>query len=289
MPDTHLEKGEATFQGFEGVPIYYRYWRESHMPQAVLVIVHGLGEHSGRYQYLMEAMAPRQINVYAFDLRGHGRSGGKRGALRSWQEFRQDLDLFLSLVRGKEPDVPLFLLGHSLGGLIALDYVLESPVHVKGVITSSPALVSTAISKEKVLLAKVLSRLLPGLQIKSGLEARGISSQPEEVQRYVEDPFVHDMGTPRLGTEIFATQVRTLANAAGISVPLLIVHGEADPLTPVQSSQDLYRRVVSPQKTIITYPGSYHEIHNDFPRDQEFDDLAAWIINRLEEDPAGEN
>jgi alpha-beta hydrolase superfamily lysophospholipase len=282
MEIRHTGNGEDTFTGYGGVPIYYSYWSAEGKPQAVLIIVHGLGEHSGRYQYLVDALVPEQISVYAFDLRGHGRSGGKRGVLRDWREFRQDLDTLLALVRGKEPGVPVFLMGHSLGGLIALDYVLEYSPEVKGVITSSPALVPTAVSKGKVLLAKILSRLLPDLQIKTGLDSSGISSQPEEVKRYQEDLQVHDWGTPRLGTEILAAQARTLASAERISVPLLIVHGEADSLTPVESSQDLFQRVATSQKKIITYPGSYHEIHNDFARAQEFEDLIAWINRQLD-------
>jgi alpha-beta hydrolase superfamily lysophospholipase len=272
----------GTFSGSEGDVIYYREVHSEGQSWAALVIVHGLGEHSGRYQYLMEALVPRGIDVYALDLRGHGRSGGARGSLKSWQEFGDDLGAFLALVREKAPDQPLFLMGHSLGGLIVLDYVLAHPFQAQGVITSSPALVSNAIPRSKRWLAKLLSRLMPGLQIKSGLDAAGISSQPEEVQRYLEDAYVHDWGTPRLGAETFAAQARTWKNVSRIPVPILILHGEQDPLTPVQTSQNLYRQIETPYKSLITYPGSYHEIHNDIQRADEFEDLTVWIKSQLE-------
>jgi alpha-beta hydrolase superfamily lysophospholipase len=273
--------GEGHFSGVGGIEIYYQYWLptadKAAGSRAVIAISHGLGEHGRRYRYLADALVNRQFSVFALDHRGHGKSQGRRGYAEHWEDLREDVRTFLGLVRQQAPGQPLFLLGHSLGGLIALDYALVYPQGLQGVVASAPAVTQTAISPVKVLLAKTLSRLLPTLSMKTGLDAQGISRDPQEVQRYLQDPLVHDLGTLRLGAEGFAAQDRTMAEARGFKPALLLVHGDADRLIPLQGSQVFYDRVAHQDKTLLIYPGGYHESHNDLHREQYFADLAAWI------------
>lgn len=276
-----MEHIESSFVGVGGRKIYFQYWRLESAgqvsPRALLAINHGLGDHGGRFPYLVDYMVARDIWVYALDHRGHGRSEGQRGHINNWNELREDLHTFLELVRQQTPDRPLFLLGHSLGGLMVLDYALVYPQGLQGVIVSAPAVMQTAISPFKVLLAKTLSRVAPSFSLATGLDYQGISRDPVEVQRYQQDPLVHEVGTVRLGAEAFAAQERTLAAAASFKPALLMVHGDADRLVPVRGSQTFYERVTQPDKRIIIYPGGYHEPHNDEHRQQYFDDLVAWI------------
>lgn len=278
-----MERGESFFNGVDGGQMFYQYWRPDGGAgaRAAIAVCHGLGEHGGRYQYLAEAMVARQFCVYALDHRGHGRSEGQRGHVDRWEVLREDLHTFVGIVRQQEPGQPLFLFGHSLGGLIALDYALAHPRGLQGVIASAPAVLQTAISPVKVSLAKMLSRLTPTLSMQTGLDPAGISRDPVEVQHYQQDPLVHDVGTTRLGAESFAAQDRTLAAAGNFNLPLLLVHGEDDFLIPVLASRSFYERAGSADKELILYPGGYHESHNDIHREQYFDDLAVWIENHL--------
>lgn len=274
-----MEHSESSFVGVGNTNIYYQYWRPGSVkePRAVLAINHGLGDHSGRYPYLVEDMVARGIAVYALDQRGHGRSEGQRGYINNWDELREDLHTFLGLVHQDEPDLPLFLLGHSLGGLVVLDYALVYPQGLQGVIASAPAVMQTAITPVKVLLAKSLSRLVPRFTLATGLDYKGISRDPQVVAQYQQDPLVHEVGTTRMGAEAFAAQDRALAGAGSFEPPLLLIHGDADRLVPVLGSQTFYERVAHADKKIIIYPGGYHEAHNDEHRQQYFEDLSEWI------------
>jgi alpha-beta hydrolase superfamily lysophospholipase len=274
--ETHTQ---AFFHAADGSNIFYQSWLPVTQAHAVLAICPGLGDHSGRYSYLATYFVGKGYAVYALDTRGHGRSDGKRGYVSKWDDYRQDLREFIQNIKRQHPSLQIFLMGHSLGGLMVLDCVLHYPENLQGVITSAPALISTAISPGKLMLARFLSGILPGLQIKAGLDAEGISSQPEEVQRYKQDPLVHDWGTPRLSTEAAAAQQRCLQMAPGLKPPILMVHGDADRLMPVESSRKFFDLISHSDKQLTIYPGVYHESHNDFRREQYFADLETWIQN----------
>lgn len=282
ITDEDIQHAESHFAGSGDLQIYYQSWRPTDPARAVLVIVHGLGEHGGRYQGLAQALAAQGIAVYALDQRGFGRSEGQRGYITRWDEFMHDLGAFVDLAQAAQPETPVFLLGHSLGGVIALDYAIGRPQGLRGVIASAPAVIQTAISPVKVVIAKLLSRYLPRFTMASGLNLDLISRDQELVRQTKADPLSHQVGTPRIATEAFATQERALANAHRFPLPLLLIHGDADGLIPLRASQAFYERMQGPDKQLIVYPGGYHESHNDLHRAQVFADLAGWILDRAD-------
>ncbi len=269
---------EGSFQGAGGLRLYYQHWAaQSDPPRAVLALVHGFGEHSGRYSAVVERLTTRGYAVYSFDLRGHGRSPGRRGHIDSWSDFRGDVAAFLAMVAAREPDRPLFLMGHSLGGLIVLEYVLHHPDGLAGVISSGPVLGQPGISPLLLALARVLSRVWPRFSFATGLDVTAISRDPAAVQAYRDDPLTHDRGSARLGTEISSAMVWTQAHAAELRVPLLIVHGGADRLAPPEASRAFFERVALADKERHEYPGVYHEPHNDLEAAAMLNDLERWL------------
>ena len=209
-----MNHSENTFSGFKGLKLYYQCWRPEGEPRTTLAIVHGFGEHSGRYGNVVDWFVPKGYAVYAFDLRGHGRSPGPRGYVSRWAVFREDVKAFLELVHEQEPGQAVFLLGHSMGGLIVLEYALHYPEGLTGVIASGPLLAQANMSPSLVTLSKILSGVLPWLTLDTKLDATSISRDPAVVETYVNDPLVHSLGTPRLGTELTRAIEWTQAHAA---------------------------------------------------------------------------
>jgi alpha-beta hydrolase superfamily lysophospholipase len=272
-----MEHTESRFRGADGLELYMQSWRPDGRPKAVLAIVHGHGEHSGRYRNVFEYFAPRGYALHAYDLRGHGRSSGQRGSIHDWADYREDTRTFLGLVRAGEPGIPLFLFGHSLGGLIVLDYGLHTTDDLKGVVASGPVLGPPQIPAALLGLSKVLSRVWPRFSLNSGLDATAISRDPAVVKAYVEDPLVHSKGTARLGAEMLRTTEWVQAKAAEWRLPLLIVHGADDRLAPPAFSRQFFEKVAIADKTRIEYPGGFHEPHNDLEKATVFADIERWI------------
>ena len=272
-----MEHSEGTFKGTGGMELFYQRWRPDEEPKATLAIVHGIGEHSGRYDNVVDILVPKRYAIYGFDHRGHGRSPGQRGHINAWAEFREDVRRFLEMVHNEEPDPPLFLMGHSLGGLIVLEYVLHHPEGLQGVVASAPGLSTEGLPAVLIALSKVLSRVWPSLSLATGLDAAGISRDPDVVETYKEDPLVHDKATPRLATEGPKAIRWTLDHAADLQIPLLIIHGTDDPIVPVEASRNFFDKVTVEDKEMREYEGFYHECHNDVGYEEPINDLADWL------------
>lgn len=280
-----MEHFEGTFRGEGDAELYYQGWRpEGGTPRATLAIAHGFGEHSGRYGNVVNWLVPRGYAAVAYDLRGNGRSPGRRGYVRSFEEYRRDLRAFLQLVRARQPEGPLFLLGHSQGGLLALDYVLHDPAGLDGVIASSPLLCRLPIAPHLLLLARALSRIWPGLTMATGMDVTALSRDKAVVQAYVDDPLVHNLGSPRLATEIMAAIDWTQAHAGDLALPCLIVHGTADRLSACEASQAFFEACVCEDRERLTYEGGYHELFNDLDKERVLADVEAWLERHI---PAG--
>ena len=269
-----------TFTGHGGLELYCRRWRNGETPKAILPIVHGHGEHSGRYNNVADWFAPRGYTVYAFDLRGHGRSQGKRGALRDFGEYREDVRAFLDLVHEAEP-APVFLAGHSLGGLIVLDYVLRDPSRLVGVVASGPVLSAPGVSPFLLWLSKVLARVWPSLTLDSGLDTSALSRDPAVVEAYVNDPLVHSKGSARMANEMMGAVDWTQSHAEELALPCLIVHGSEDRLCPPGASQIFIDNVTFADKERIEYEGYFHEVYNEPGKEQVFADIEAWMERHL--------
>ena len=276
-----MQYKEGQFTCTDGNQLYYRKWAPQETLHALLIIVHGFSDHSGRYQPIVDNLVPRGIAVYSFDQRGHGRSPGQRGHINSFSEFRDDLLTFTHLVAGQEPDTPLFLMGQSMGGLIVLDFGLHHPQEVNGIIALSPHLSDPPISPILVTLSRALSNVWPTFSLNAGMDNSALSRDPDTVQAFLDDPLCHGKGTPRLATELSKAVVDTNANAAGFQPPLLITHGTADRMTDPDASHRFYEKVTSTNKTFIAYEGGYHEGHNDIHRERVIIDIAQWLEEQI--------
>jgi alpha-beta hydrolase superfamily lysophospholipase len=268
---------EATFKGHGDLELYYQCWQPVTRPKAIVAVVHGHGEHSGRYNNVVDWFVPKGYAVYAFDLRGHGRSPGKRGYIESFAEYRNDAAAFLDLVRSEEPNSKVFLLGHSQGGLIALNYVLHDGAGLAGVVASGPVLSPPGISPLLIQLSKVLSSVWPGLSLATGMDTTALSRDPAVVEAYVNDPLVHAKGTPRLGAETLVAVDWTQAHAAEMALPCLIVHGSDDRLCPPEGSQRFYESVTFADIERVEYEGYYHEVFNEPGKEKVLADVEAWV------------
>lgn len=276
-----MNHSESTFSGCGGLELYYQRWRPEGEPKTALAIVHGFGEHSGRYGNVVDWFVPKGCAVYAFDLRGHGRSPGPRGYVSRWAVFREDVRVFLELMHEQEPEQAVFLLGHSMGGLIVLEYALHHPEGLTGVIASGPVLAQANVSPSLVTLSKILSGVLPWFTLDTKLDATTISRDPAVVEAYVNDPLVHSLGTVRLGTELNQAVEWTQAHAAEMQTPCLIVHGSADRLVSPEGSRIFYESMTLADKERQTYEGYYHEVFNDVGKEQVLAAVEAWIERRL--------
>ncbi|MGD8399123.1 MAG: lysophospholipase, partial [Anaerolineae bacterium] len=234
------------------------------------------------YGNVVDWFVPRGYAVYAFDLRGSGQSPGPRGHVDDFAEYRGDVQAFLDMVKEVEPSRHIFLLGHSQGGLIALNYVLHDPSGLAGIIASGPALGKLPVSPFLLLLARTLSHIWPRLTLETGLEVEALSRDPEVVQAYVNDPRVHNVATPRLGTELMAAAEWTRGHAAEMALPLLIVHGAADRLCQPEDSRAFYHDVTHPDKERIAYDGYYHEVFNEPGKETVLADVETWLAEHLE-------
>jgi alpha-beta hydrolase superfamily lysophospholipase len=276
-----MNHAEGTLEGYGGTELYYQRWVPEDRPKAALAVVHGYGEHSGRYGNVVDWFVPRGYAVYAFDLRGHGRSQGQRGHVDGWAEMRGDVRAFLDFVHQQEPDPPVFLVGHSMGGLIALNYVLHHPEGLEGVVASGPLVSQLPLPSALILIAKILSSLLPRLAMKNELDATGLSHDTAVVEAYVNDPLVHGRGTPRMTTEVMAAIDWTQDHAAELALPCLIVHGGDDRLALPESSRTFFDNVTFADKERIEYDGYYHEVFNEVGKEQVLADVEAWVAHHL--------
>ena len=270
-----MRHDEQTHRTADGASIFWQQWLPEGDPVGVVCLVHGLGEHSGRYGYVAERMTDAGYAVYALDLRGHGNSGGTRGDLRVDDAVSDIADL-VAAAQSDNPDLPVFLYGHSLGGLLTMTYVVRRRPAVNGMVASAPALDSELREqKVKFTAANILGGIVPGVTIPTGLDAEGVSRDPEVVAAYLADPLVHDKGSLALAKQTFSAMDAMMATKR-FPIPLLIIHGTADRLT-VPSASRVFADNTEGDITLVEYPGMYHEPHNEPEKAEVLDEVLAWI------------
>ncbi len=260
-----------------GVTLWTRRWAPEGAVRGAVGLVHGLGEHAGRYGDLVACLTGAGYAVGAVDLRGHGHSSGRRGHTLV-EECLVDIDRLLDDLAARFPEVPRFLYGHSFGGLLVLSHLLRRrPAPAAGAVVTGPALhTDLRAQKSKVLATRVLGRFLPEVTIPSGLDANLISRDPDVVAAYRADPLVHDRVSLGLGRQALAAIDHTLAHAGELSVPLLVLHGGADRLTFPSGSQAL-ADAVERDCTLRILDGLYHEVHHEPERNNVFDEIITWL------------
>jgi alpha-beta hydrolase superfamily lysophospholipase len=246
------------------------------------VITHGIGEHSGRYTHVADYFIKRSFTVWACDLRGHGKSGGKRGHIDSFDDYLADVGQMIRIAKDHYPGIKTFLMGHSLGGLIVSYYAEKRPGELNGLIASGPALrEKMKVSPVKAFLGSTLSSIMPTFSTTTGLDPNLLSHDQEVVRKYVEDPLVHKVATARWFTEYRRAQDETMRSADKLTLPCLVIQGGADGIIDPAVASEFYKRIVSSDKTLKVYDGFYHESLNEIGKETVLADIDGWLAARI--------
>ncbi|MDW8319191.1 MAG: alpha/beta hydrolase [Anaerolineae bacterium] len=267
---------DVQWRSADGLLLVGRCWEPDDQPKAVVCLVHGLGEHCGRYAHVAAALNNAGYAVLACDKRGHGRSEGKRGYVPSYDALMDDIGLLLEQAAQRFPGKPRFLYGHSLGGNEVLNYALRRRPDVVGVVSTSPGL-RPGFKPPALQLAagRLMNRLWPAFTMPNGLEMDALCRDPAVIAAYQADPLNHDRLSARLGIGLLEAGEWAIAHAAEFPVPLLLMHGTGDRLTSPQASVEFAGR--APRCTLQLWEGLYHETHNDPEKDQVIAFMVRWL------------
>jgi alpha-beta hydrolase superfamily lysophospholipase len=247
---------------------------------ARLVIVHGYGEHCGRYSEFMTWMAGHGVACFSFDFRGHGRSSGRRGHVRRWEEYVDDLRTFLAQLRPHDGP-PLFLLGHSHGGLVVLAAAIEASsdlASIAGVVLTSPYLRNAVpVPLHRRVMARIIDPFVPWARFRSGVRPEWLSSDPRMQQETIDDPLCHRSATPRWFLTMRRAQQRVVRGAHEFRLPMLMMIGSRDPVADPAACHAFYERAGSTDKSLKVYPEMVHELLREPERQRVFADIFTWM------------
>jgi len=273
-----MKHREFNFEGAASVPLFAQAWLPEIAPSAVIVIAHGLGEHSSRYRELAGRLVGDGRAVYAIDHRGHGRSGGPRANIERFAHVVSDFCTFAGRASRQHLDTPLFLFGHSMGGAIAFASAARLQDTLSGLVLSGPALAAgEAVPSFKLAMARLLSLVAPNVGALK-LPAAAVSRDPAVVRAYEDDPLVmHESIPARTLVELLQAMAAFPAMAKLLRLPVLIQHGTADSLVPLAAARDVHQAIGSKDRTFRPYEGLYHEIYNEPEREQVTADLLGWL------------
>ncbi|MBC2716873.1 MAG: alpha/beta hydrolase [Desulfobacteraceae bacterium] len=281
---TNTSEITDNFSVDDGLSIFYRH-RPADNETARMVIAHGLGEHSGRYSHIIDRLVSMGISVWALDHRGHGQSGGKRGHIDSIDQYINDLKKMIDIAKTDMPGgTKFFLLGHSMGGLIVLNFVERDTNIADGVIASSPGLnPGMKVPVIKGAVAKILSRIWPSLTFDNELDSSALSHDKHVVKAYDNDPLVHRNITARWFTEFFNAMENTKLSASNINIPVLMQVAGDDRLVDAETSRQFFESLTLKDKTLFFYDSLYHEIYNEQTGDRKkvLNDLVNWLSDHI--------
>ncbi len=274
-----VRRGKGSFAGPGGFVLGERWWFTKGEARAAVVLVHGLKDHGARYDYAGGWLAGRGYDVYALDLRGHGESEGERFYVETFDEYVDDLAVFLDRVR--EKGRPLFLIGHSMGGAVASLLVLNRVSDLTGLVLTAPALEpSENVSPVLIRLSSLISRFFPKAPV-TKVDIKSLSHLPEVIEAARKDPLSNERPAPaRTGYEILRAMRRIRERVEEISTPFLVMHGTEDYLTNPRGSANFFERAGSEDKTIKLYEGLYHEILNEPESEQILEYIVRWMDER---------
>jgi alpha-beta hydrolase superfamily lysophospholipase len=279
---TSSNYSESKFEGERGTEIYYRIWKPIGRIRAVVVVTHGQGDHGGRYLHVAEHLTRDGFAVWAADLRGHGRSGGRRGHVDNFDDYLADTRRIIEKAREDNPQIKAFLLGHSLGGLVVLDYAEKMGSNISGVIATAPLLrLKMEVPPWKIALGRMLSSLTPTLSMKTGLDPNLLSHDQQIVSNYVNDPLVHGVASTRFYTELLRAVDETLRGGNKLTLPCLVMVGSGDGIVDPLTTQEFFKTVASSDKTLKVYDGLYHEVLNEPEKDSLLREITAWVSARI--------
>jgi alpha-beta hydrolase superfamily lysophospholipase len=273
----NIEHREGTFKGYRKLNLYYQSWHPQGDSQAIVILIHGLGSHSSMFSNVVQRLVSAGYAVYGLDLRGHGRSPGQRGHINTWTEFREDLAAFLNLIAAQKPNCPRFLVGHSLGSLIVLEYALRLPEILQGVVAIAPPIGQIGVSPVKLILGRTLSRILPRFTLNTGFDHATISRDPNVLATVAQDTLLHSKGSARFATEFLTTVKWIQSHGTDLRLPLLILHGGSDQIALPEGSRSFFQQIVFPDKERREYPESRHALHSDLNYQEVLNDLEDWL------------
>lgn len=269
---------ESNWKSVDGLKLYAQAWEPDGIPlKGVVCLLHGIGEHSGRYAHVAEAFGKEGFALFTADMRGHGQSEGLKGHVPSMEILMQDVDILLKQVKVRYPTLPVILYGHSLGGILVLHYSLKRKPDVQGVLVTSPAMHSSLEQQPaKVLAAKVMGSLVPKMTIVSGLDVTAISHDSEVVKAYNKDPLVHDRISVGFGKLLLHVCKYNLEHASEFPLPLLLMHGKEDAIAFPSSSEE-FAGALDGKCNLVLWEGGYHELHNEPFQNEVFKTMTDWM------------
>jgi alpha-beta hydrolase superfamily lysophospholipase len=276
-----MDTDEFHWRSIDELNIYGKYWAPDKDIKGVVCLVHGMGEHCNRYGHVGKFLSDHGIALIGYDQRGHGKSEGKRGHTPSFDHLLQGIDNLIHKAKELFPELPLVLYGHSMGGNLVINYAIDRKPILNGVIASSPFLkLAFEPPAIKVKLGELVKNIFPAFSQSTGLDAKAISRIPEEVQKYENDPLVHDRITAMMFTSVFAAGLQALQKAEEIELPLLLFHGSGDKITSFDASKEFAAKVKN-DVTFREFEGAYHETHNDLCREEVLNLIKNWVEERL--------
>ena len=276
-----MEHREGIIKTKDGIDLFYQSWYPEGTPKGIIQLIHGFAEHGSRYMNVVNALVPKGLIVFADDHRAHGRSGGERGHINSFYDFISDEKEFTKHIRTQEKDLPLFLLGHSMGSLISLIYLSHFPDEFSGLILSGTGIVAGKGKQAfQILMVNILSRVLPKRKIKNTI-SEDISRDPQVVEAYKNDPLVLKEFSFKFGGEMLKAFKQLPKETVKITLPVLIQVGEKDPIA--KGAENLYSLLNSSDKTLKIYDDLFHEVYNELEEDRRkvLSDLEHWLMNHL--------
>lgn len=282
-----MEQREGIFRSFDGIDLYYRSVLPDGAPKANLAYVHGFGDHVARHVSLAERCAKEGYAFFGLDLRGHGRSAGQRGFIASWDDYLADVAALIAVARKGGPSLPVFLVGHSVGGVIAIDYAIRHGEELSGLVATAPELGTLPVAPALVLIGRILSKAWPRFSLSAPLDLDALSRDTAMVEETRRDPLYHNKGTARLGTELQAAIEWVHTHAAQLRVPLLVLQGGADRIAQPDATKRFFELAGSLDKELLFYENAYHELDRDAEAKRVFKDLLAWLDRHASARAAG--
>ena len=277
-----MKSMESSWKNGKDIDIFVQEWAPDGEVRAAIGLVHGLGEHTGRYHHVARWLTAAGYAMLGIDLPGHGRTKGPRG-FTSFDEIGSEIDLLLSELEKRYPGKPRFLYGHSMGGAAVLNHVLARRPVLHGAIVTSPGLATgEPVPAAKIFLAKVMARLMPSFSMNNGLDLQNLSRDPAVIRAYQQDPLVHNQISARLGLDFLTRGDWILARAGEFPVPLLLMQGSADHIVSTAAVSQLASLIPPGKLTYKVWEGFYHETHNEPEQEQVLQTIGNWLDQQLE-------
>jgi len=269
---------EFAWQTTDGLRIFGQAWQpDADDAKAVICLVHGIGEHSGRYEYLATSLNQAGYVVLSFDLRGHGKSEGKRGHAASFDALMNDIAHLVAEAEALYPQLPVFIYGHSMGGNLVLNFVLRRQPRLSGAIVTGPMLrLLLHTPWWRMLFGRIMYVIFPSFTASNGVRSRDLSRDTQVVEDYEHDPLVHDRVSAQLGIDTYEAGLWALDHADQLSLPLLLMHGGEDHLTSPEASREFANRA-GDLCTLVIWPEMFHEVHKALEKEQVFHCAVQWI------------